>query len=119
MYLRLSLYQINRNVKRKKTGFIGDPMNLRTQMHPHTGRMRQIRLIPLRIQQGHNTQLSIEVVHSIFNFVLAGILLRGNKLHNSSRLGKRIAKDGFRIASAIVFLPGQNEHTSRYPIGIA
>ena len=68
MYLRLSLYQINRNVKRKKTRFIGDPMNLRTQMHPHTGCMRQIRLVPFRIQQGYNTQLPIEVIHSIFNF---------------------------------------------------
>lgn len=79
--------------------------------------MRQIRLVPFRIQQGHNTQLSIEIIYSIFNFVLAGIFLRGNKLYNSSRFGKRIAKDGFRIADNIVLLPGQNENTSRYCVG--
>lgn len=62
-------------------------------------------LFLFRIQQGHNTQLSIEIVHSIFSFVLAGILLRGNKLHNSSRFGKRIAKNGFRITNTIVLLP--------------
>lgn len=105
MYLYLSFYQINRNIKRKKTRLIGDSLNLRTQMHPHTGCIRQIRLFLFRIQQGHNTQLSIEIVHSIFNFVLAGILLRGNKLHNSSRFGKRIAKNGFRITNTIVLLP--------------
>ena len=37
----------------------------------------------------------------------------------AAELGKRISKDGFRITNTIVLLPGQNEHTGRYSIGIA
>ncbi len=88
-------------------------MNLRTNASPQVY-MRQNQAGPFRIQQGHNTQLSIEVIQHFFNFVLAGIFLRGNELHNSSRLGKRIAgriSDRQRHS-----LARANEHTTVTPL---